>query len=76
LKYSAVFYNRLHSIAEIVNLDNLKPQYRFLSEKSKALNKATTNVMQVAILSRRQYWNFLFPLLLLVAIYLGMSFLE
>ncbi|HBX20588.1 MAG TPA: hypothetical protein DEF88_09080, partial [Porphyromonadaceae bacterium] len=29
LKYSAVFYNRLQTIAEIVNLDNFKPQYRF-----------------------------------------------
>ena len=51
MKYSAVFYNRLHTIAEIVNLDNFKPQYLFLSEKSKTLNKATTNVMSVAILS-------------------------
>jgi len=51
MKYSAVFYNRLHTIAEIVNLDNFKSQYRFLSEKSKDLNNATTNVMRVAILS-------------------------
>ena len=51
LKYSAVFYNRLQTIAEIVNLNNFKPQYKFLSRKSDELNKATTNVMKVAILS-------------------------
>jgi ATP-binding cassette subfamily C protein CydD len=51
MKYSAVFYNRLQTIAEIVNLDNLDRQYNFLSRKSKDLNKATTSVMRVAILS-------------------------
>ncbi|NDV93323.1 ATP-binding cassette domain-containing protein [Dysgonomonas sp. 521] len=75
LKYSAVFYNRLQTIAEIVNLDNFKPQYRFLSEKSKALNKATTNVMQVAILSSAVLELFVTICIAAVAIYLGMSIL-
>lgn len=75
LKYSAVFYNRLHSIAEIVNLDNLKPQYQFLSEKSRALNQATTNVMRVAILSSAVLELFVSIAIAGVAIYLGMSLL-
>lgn len=75
LKYSAVFYNRLQTIAEIVNLDNFKPQYRFLSEKSKTLNKATTNVMQVAILSSAVLELFVTICIAAVAIYLGMSLL-
>lgn len=75
LKYSAVFYNRLHTIAEIVNLDNFKPQYRFLSEKSKALNKATTNVMRVAILSSAVLELFVTICIAAIAIYLGMSLL-
>ncbi|MDR2948094.1 MAG: ATP-binding cassette domain-containing protein [Prevotella sp.] len=75
LKYSAIFYNRLQTIAEIVNLDNFKPQYRFLSEKSKALNKATTNVMQVAILSSAVLELFVTISIAVVAIYLGMSLL-
>lgn len=75
MKYSAVFYNRLHSIAEIVNLDNLNPQYRFLSEKSKALNQATTNVMRVAILSSAVLELFVSIAIAGVAIYLGMSLL-
>ena len=75
LKYSAVFYNRLQTIAEIVNLDNFKPQYRFLSEKSKALNKATTNVMRVAILSSAVLELFVTISIAAVAIYLGMSLL-
>jgi ATP-binding cassette, subfamily C, bacterial CydD len=75
MKYSAVFYNRLHTIAEIVNLDHLKPQYWFLSEKSKALNKATTNVMQVAILSSAVLELFVSIAIAAVAIYLGMSLL-
>ncbi|MDO5522816.1 MAG: hypothetical protein Q4G48_02080, partial [Bacteroidia bacterium] len=75
LKYSAVFYNRLHTIAEIVNLDNFKPQYRFLSEKSGALNKATTNVMRVAILSSAVLELFVTISIAGVAIYLGMSLL-
>ncbi len=75
LKYSAVFYNRLHTIAEIVNLDNFKPQYLFLSEKSKALNKATTNVMRVAILSSAVLELFVTIAIAAVAIYLGMSLL-
>ena len=75
LKYSAVFYNRLHTIAEIVNLDNFKPQYRFLSEKSKALNTATTNVMKVAILSSAVLELFVTIAIAGVAIYLGMSLL-
>lgn len=75
LKYSAVFYNRLQTIAEIVNLGNFKPQYRFLSEKSKALNKATTNVMQVAILSSAVLELFVTISIAAIAIYLGMSLL-
>lgn len=75
VKYSAVFYNRLQTIAEIVNLDNFKPQYRFLSEKSKALNKATTNVMQVAILSSAVLELFVTICIAAIAIYLGMSLL-
>ncbi|HBX44683.1 ATP-binding cassette domain-containing protein [Limibacterium fermenti] len=75
LKYSAVFYNRLQTIAEIVNLDNFKPQYRFLSKKSKALNKATTNVMQVAILSSAVLELFVTICIAAIAIYLGMSLL-
>ncbi len=75
MKYSAVFYNRLHTIAEIVNLDNFKPQYLFLSEKSKTLNKATTNVMSVAILSSAVLELFVTIAIAAVAIYLGMSLL-
>lgn len=75
MKYSAVFYNRLHTVAEIVNLDNLHTQYRFLSEKSKALNKATTQVMQVAILSSAVLELFVTIAIAAVAIYLGLSLL-
>ena len=75
MKYSAVFYNRLHTIAEIVNLDNLKSQYRFLSEKSKALNNATTNVMRIAILSSAVLELFVSIAIAGVAIYLGLSLL-
>lgn len=75
LKYSAVFYNRLQTIAEIVNLDNFTPQYRFLSEKSKALNKATTHVMRVAILSSAVLELFVTIGIAAIAIYLGMSLL-
>ncbi|HML65171.1 MAG TPA: ATP-binding cassette domain-containing protein [Dysgonomonas sp.] len=75
VKYSAVFYNRLQTIAEIVNLDNFKSQYRFLSEKSRALNKATTNVMRVAILSSAVLELFVTICIAAIAIYLGMSLL-
>ncbi len=75
MKYSAVFYNRLHTIAEIVNLNNLKPQYWFLSEKSKTLNNATTSVMQVAILSSAVLELFVTIAIAAVAIYFGMSLL-
>ena len=75
MKYSAVFYNRLQTISEIVNLNNLKPQYRFLSEKSKALNNATTSVMQVAILSSAILELFVTIAIAAIAIYLGMSLL-
>ncbi len=75
LKYSAVFYNRLQTVAEIVNLDNFKPQYRFLSDKSHALNKATTNVMRVAILSSAVLELFVTLSIAAIAIYLGMSLL-
>lgn len=75
LKYSAVFHNRLQTIAEIVNLDNFKSQYRFLSEKSTELNKATTNVMRVAILSSAVLEFFVTICIAIIAIYLGMSLL-
>ena len=73
LKYSAVFYNRLQTIAEIVNLNNFKPQYKFLSRKSDELNKATTNVMKVAILSSAVLELFVTIAIAAIAIYLGMS---
>lgn len=75
MKYSSVFYNRLHTIAEIVNLNNLKQQYAFLSEKSKTLNKATTNVMQVAFLSSAILELFVTIAIAAVAIYLGIMLL-
>ncbi len=73
LKYSAVFYNRLNTIAEIVNLDNFKPQYSFLTRKSRELNQATTNVMKVAILSSAVLELFVTIAIAAIAIYLGMS---
>ncbi len=75
MKYSEVFYNRLQTIAEIVNLDNLNAQYRLLSEKSKALNKATTNVMKVAILSSGVLELFVSIAIAGVAVYLGLRLL-
>ncbi len=75
MKYSAVFYNRLQTIAEIVNLDNFAPQYGFLSKKSKSLNKATTDVMRVAILSSAVLELFVTICIAAIAIYLGMSLL-
>lgn len=75
VKYSAVFYNRLQTIAEIVNLDNFKPQYLFLSKKSRELNKATTNVMRVAILSSAVLELFVTICIAAIAIYFGMSLL-
>lgn len=75
VKYSAVFYNRLQTVAEIVNLNNFKQQYRFLSDKSTELNKATTNVMRVAILSSAVLELFVTICIAAVAIYLGMSLL-
>jgi ATP-binding cassette subfamily C protein CydD len=75
MKYSAVFYNRLHTIAEIVNLDNFKPQHQFLSNKSNELNNATTNVMRVAILSSAVLELFVTIAIAAMAIYLGMSLL-
>lgn len=75
LKYSAVFYNRLQTIAEIVNLDNFKVQDKFLADKSRTLNKATTNVMQVAILSSAVLELFVTLSIAAIAIYLGMSLL-
>lgn len=75
LKYSAVFYNRLQTIAEIVNLDNFKAQYRFLSGKSKELSKAITSVMRVAFLSSTALELFVTIAIAAIAIYLGMSLL-
>lgn len=73
LKYSAVFYNRIKTIAETVNLDNFIPQYKFLSRKSEELNKATTDVMRVAILSSAILELFVTIAIAAIAIYLGMS---
>jgi ATP-binding cassette subfamily C protein CydD len=73
LKYSAVFYNRIKTIAETVNLDNFIPQYKFLSCKSEELNKATTDVMRVAILSSAILELFVTIAISAIAIYLGMS---
>lgn len=75
MKYSAVFYNRLQTVAEIVNLDNFKAQYNFLSDKSRELNRATTNVMRVAFLSSAVLELFVTICIAMVAIYLGMSLL-
>lgn len=75
VKYSAVFYNRLQTVAEIVNLNNFKQQYGFLSQKSTELNKATTNVMRVAILSSAVLELFVTICIAAIAIYLGMSLL-
>ena len=73
LKYSAVFYNRLQTVAEIVSLNNFKPQYKFLTRKSEELNHATTNVMRVAILSSAVLELFVTIAIAAIAIYLGMS---
>jgi ATP-binding cassette subfamily C protein CydD len=75
MQYSAVFHNRLQTIAEIVNLDNLKSQYQFLSKKSKALNRATTNVMKIAILSSAVLELFVSIAIAGVAVYLGLRLL-
>lgn len=75
LRYSAVFYNRLQTVAEIVGLGNLQPQYRFLEKKSRALNKATAGVMRVAFLSSTALELFVTISIAAVAIYLGMSLL-
>lgn len=75
LKYSSVFHNRLNSIVEIMNLDNFSSQYAFLSKKSAQLNKATVNVMKVAILSSAILELFVTISIAAVAIYLGMSLL-
>lgn len=75
LKYSAVFHNRLQTIAEIVNLDNFKRQYDFLKVKSDALNKATTGVMRIAFLSSAVLDLFITLSIAAAAIYLGMSLL-
>lgn len=73
MKYSAVFYNRLHTVAEIVNLNNLLPQQRFLAKKSADLNQATIQVMRVAVLSSAVLELFVSIAIAGVAIYLGMS---
>lgn len=75
LRYSAIFYNRIQTIAEIINLDNFKQQYHFLSKKSKILNKATINVMRVAILTSAVLELFVTICIAAIAIYLGMSLL-
>lgn len=75
VRYSEVFFNRLNTIAEIVNLNNFRPQYRFLEAKSRELNKATTNVMQVAILSSAVLELFVSISIAAIAVYTGMSLL-
>lgn len=75
LRYSAIFYNRLQAIAEIVNLDNFKPQYLFLKKRSKELNQATISVMKVAILSSAVLELFVTICIAAIAIYFGMSLL-
>ncbi len=75
MRYSAVFYNRLQTISEIVNLDNFDRQYRFLDKKGKELNKATANVMRIAFLSSTILELFVTLSIAAVAIYLGMSLL-
>lgn len=75
LKYSAVFHNRLQTISEIVNLDNFTRQFRFLKRKSTELNRATTAVMRVAILSSAILELFVTIAMAAIAIYLGMSLL-
>ncbi|MDR0421572.1 MAG: ATP-binding cassette domain-containing protein [Proteiniphilum sp.] len=75
LKYSAVFYNRLQAIAEIVNLDSLKAQYGFLSRKGGELNRATAGVMRIAVLSSAVLELFATIAIAAIAIYLGMSLL-
>lgn len=75
VRYSEVFFNRLNTIAEIVNLNNFGTQNRFLEEKSRELNKATTNVMQVAILSSAVLELFVSISIAAIAVYTGMSLL-
>lgn len=75
MRYSAVFYNRLQTVSEIVNLDNFDRQYRFLDKKGKELNKATANVMRIAFLSSTILELFVTLSIAAVAIYLGMSLL-
>ncbi len=75
VRYSEVFFNRLNTIAEIVNLNNFRSQYRFLETKSRELNKATTNVMQVAILSSAVLELFVSISIAAIAVYTGMSLL-
>jgi len=75
VRYSEVFFNRLNTIAEIINLNNFKTQYRFLDDKSRELNNATTNVMQVAILSSAVLELFVIISIAAIAVYTGMSLL-
>ncbi len=75
MRYSAVFYNRLHAISEIVSLDQVESQDRFLSRKSEELNKVTTRVMRVAILSSAALELFVTLSIAMIAIYLGFSLL-
>lgn len=75
MRYSAVFYNRIQTVAEIVNLNNLKAQYGFLEKKSKTLNEATTNVMRIAILSSAVLELFVSIAIAAASIYLGLSLL-
>lgn len=75
VRYSEVFFNRLNTIAEIINLNNFKTQYRFLDDKSRELNNATTNVMQVAILSSAVLELFVSISIAAIAVYTGMSLL-
>ncbi|MCD8072614.1 MAG: ATP-binding cassette domain-containing protein [Alistipes sp.] len=75
MRYSAIFHNRLLAVAEIVNLDNFTTQYKFLSRKSRQLDKATVKVMRVAILSSAALELFVTLSIAMVAVYLGLSLL-
>ncbi len=75
VRYSAVFYNRLQTIAEILNLDSWDTQYQFLSDKSQKLNQASLKVMRVAVLSSAVLELFVSIAIAGVAIYFGMNLL-
>lgn len=75
VRYASVFYNRLQTVGEIVNLDNYAVQYDFLKEKGEKVNEASAKVMRIAILSSAVLELFVTLCIAVVAIYLGMSLL-